>query len=143
VSPKSFSALERIETNSLLINFISSDAFRGRWHCNDVNGQCKGNLTLSAEVDNMMASVKHKINSQGMTRTHSSAMSREHAERILTWSKKQCPELASASQYVLRTMQGLPCEGPNMEVRTSVTRHLEQLAFSAAVWILWTRYVHT
>jgi len=80
VSPKLFSALERIETNSLLINFISGNAFRGRWHCNNLNGQCKGNPTLSAEVDNMMVSVKHKINSQGMMRTHSSAMSREYAE---------------------------------------------------------------
>ncbi|KAI6006498.1 hypothetical protein F5J12DRAFT_768678 [Pisolithus orientalis] len=97
--------------------------FRGKWHHNDAHHRWEGNPVLSAEVDDVVASIRHKVSSEGAERKHSGAMKKEYMDKILAWSESFCP-LDAPLQYILKL---------------TVTWHLEHLAFSAVAFMLWTR----
>ncbi|KAI6138555.1 hypothetical protein BKA82DRAFT_3989880 [Pisolithus tinctorius] len=97
--------------------------FRGKWHHNDARHRWEGNPVLSAEVDDVVASIRHKVSSEGAEWKHSGAMKKEYMDKILAWSESLCP-LDAPLQYILKL---------------TITRHLEHLAFSAIAFTLWTR----
>ncbi|KAI5994946.1 hypothetical protein F5J12DRAFT_929408 [Pisolithus orientalis] len=116
--------------------------FHRKWHHNDAHHQWEGNPVLSAEVDNVVASIRHKVSSEGAERKHSGAMRKEYMDKILAWSESFCP-LDAPLQYIrLATIgyKALPSgKSLNGKVMLTVTRHLEHLAFSAVTFMLWTR----
>ncbi|KIK22932.1 hypothetical protein PISMIDRAFT_101590 [Pisolithus microcarpus 441] len=95
--------------------------FRGSWHHNDARHQWEGNPVLSAEVNDVIASIRHKVSSDGAERTHSGAMKKEYMDRILAWSASQCP-------------LDIP-----LHMKLTITRHLQHLACGATAFTLWTR----
>ncbi|KIO12167.1 hypothetical protein M404DRAFT_125937 [Pisolithus tinctorius Marx 270] len=99
--------------------------FREAWHYNGARQRWEGNPVRSAEVDDVVASIRHKVNSQGSERTHSGAMKKEYLDMILAWSNSCCP-LDSPLQYIHST-------------KLTTTRHIEQLACAAVAFTLWTR----
>ncbi|KIN97548.1 hypothetical protein M404DRAFT_160167 [Pisolithus tinctorius Marx 270] len=109
----------------MLWDEVEGATFRGRWHHDDARHQWEGNLVLSAEVDDIVASIRHKVNSEGAERTHSGAMKKEYMDRILTWSESLCP-------------LDVPLHN---KAKLTITRHLGYLACGAVAFTLWTRKV--
>ncbi|KAI5982051.1 hypothetical protein EDD15DRAFT_2181820 [Pisolithus albus] len=99
--------------------------FRGTWHHNDARHRWEGNPVLSAEVNDVVASIRHKVSSDGAERTHSGAMKKEYMDRILTWSASQCP-------------LDVPF---HKSMKLTITRHLQHLACGATAFTLWTRSI--
>ncbi|KAL4072545.1 hypothetical protein V8B97DRAFT_2023336 [Scleroderma yunnanense] len=62
----------------------------GDWHYSDVWHQWEGNPVHSAKVEDVVASIQHKISSDGTQQTHSGAMKKEYMDCILTWSQSLC-----------------------------------------------------
>ncbi|KIK79779.1 hypothetical protein PAXRUDRAFT_833917 [Paxillus rubicundulus Ve08.2h10] len=62
-------------------------------------------------------------------------------DRMLMWSLKACPLVDTALQALRRISAGEPASILQLDLaeRMLVTRHLEQLAFDATAWTLWTR----
>ncbi|KAI6035401.1 hypothetical protein F5J12DRAFT_924235 [Pisolithus orientalis] len=112
------------------------------WHHNDAHHRWEGNPVLSAEVDDVVASIRHKVSSEGAERKHSGAMKKEYMDKILAWSESFCP-LDTPLQYIRLVTIGykaLPSgESLNGKVKLTVTQHLEHLAFSAVAFTLWMR----
>ncbi|KAG1885796.1 hypothetical protein F4604DRAFT_1573111 [Suillus subluteus] len=100
----------------------ASNTYRGKWHFNETRKCWEGNPACSAEVQDVIKSVRHKTNSEGSDRTHSIAMSKGFMDRILTWVHKCCPS---------ETYMAL--------LRTLITRIVMYQAFSTTAWNLWTR----
>ncbi|KAG1780203.1 hypothetical protein EV702DRAFT_1266678 [Suillus placidus] len=114
--------------------------FRGKWSFNEARQRWEGNPADSAEVYDVMASVKHKASAEGGDRTHSMAMTKDFMDRMLRWHKATCP-LEIVLQAVQLVMSGtLPSQVQlTLEMRTQLTRHLEQVTFDAGAWTLWSR----
>ncbi|KAI6095655.1 hypothetical protein EDD16DRAFT_1719009 [Pisolithus croceorrhizus] len=116
--------------------------FRGEWHHNDARHRWEGNPVLSAEVSDIVASIRHKVSSQGAERTHSGAMKKEYMDRILTWSESQC-SLHISFQYIRHAMTGRqvlpPGEFLGKDEKLRITQHLQHLACGATAFTLWTR----
>ncbi|KAF8833370.1 hypothetical protein BDN67DRAFT_1017634 [Paxillus ammoniavirescens] len=69
-------------------------------------------------------------------------MSKDFMNRMLTWRLETCPLLDTALQALQRILvAGEPTSVLKLDLaeRTLVTRHLEQIAFNATAWTLWTR----
>ncbi|KAL4082109.1 hypothetical protein V8B97DRAFT_2020578 [Scleroderma yunnanense] len=96
----------------------------------------------SAEVENVVASIWHKISSDGIQQTHSGAMKKEYMDCILTWSHSLCP-LDIPFKFVGLAMAGLesplPRETLSNKMRLLIIQHTEQLVFNAVTFTLWTR----
>ncbi|KAG1770851.1 hypothetical protein EV702DRAFT_1270992 [Suillus placidus] len=114
--------------------------FCGKWSFNEARQRWEGNPANSAEVYDVMASVKHKASAEGGDRTHSMAMTKDFMDRMLRWHKATCP-LEIVLQAVQLVMSGtLPSQVQlTLEMRTQLTRHLEQVTFDAGAWTLWSR----
>ncbi|KAI6155955.1 hypothetical protein BKA82DRAFT_4011339 [Pisolithus tinctorius] len=119
--------------------------FHEAWHYNGACQWWEGNPVHSAEVDDVIASIWHKVNSQGSEHTHSSAMKKEYLDMILTWSNSCCP-LDSLLQYIHSVMT---CSEPSVpllgkwatdaKMKLTTTWHIEQLACATVAFMLWTR----
>jgi len=122
------------------LSFRDGGNFRGKWHFDEARQRWEGNPADSAEVYDVMASVKHKASAEGGDRTHSMAMTKDFMDRLLRWHQASCP-LDIALQAVQLVMSGtLPSHIQlTMDTRTLITRHLEQIVFDANAWTLWTR----
>ncbi|KAI6039701.1 hypothetical protein EDC04DRAFT_2568118, partial [Pisolithus marmoratus] len=116
--------------------------FHGDWHYNDARHRWEGNPVCSAEVDDVVVSIRHKVSSEGAERTHSGAMKKEYMDKILTWSESQCL-LDFPSEYIRLAMMGFqalpPGESLSKNAKLVVTRHLQHLACGATAFTLWTR----
>lgn len=91
----------------------SCGTFHGRWHYSDAHGRYEGNPVLSVDVEDTVASIRHKINAAGNQRTHSGAMKKEYMDSMLTWTASKC-SLDTAFNYLRFLMTGLgspPAEG--------------------------------
>ncbi|KAL4075628.1 hypothetical protein J3A83DRAFT_4186497 [Scleroderma citrinum] len=101
-----------------------------------------GTTVHSAEVENVVASIWHKISSDGIQQTHSGAMKKEYMDCILTWSHSLCP-LDIPFKFVGLAMAGLesplPRETLSNKMRLLIIQHTEQLVFNAVTFTLWTR----
>lgn len=97
----------------------------------------------SAEVMDITSSLKHKMSSEGGDRKHSLLMSKDYMAQVLAWSQKMCPELNEALGWLRCVLSGEPSSLVRVHVKklAFVTRHLEQITFSATAWTLWTREV--
>ncbi|KAL4067081.1 hypothetical protein V8B97DRAFT_2025365 [Scleroderma yunnanense] len=84
------------------------------------------NPVCSAEVNDVVASIRHKVNSEGAECSHSGMMQKEHMDCILAWSVSVCP-LNIPFQYIQSTMAGL-------ESAVILSKELNAVAFT-----LWTR----
>jgi hypothetical protein len=75
---------------------------------------------------------------------HSMAMTKDFMDRLLRWHQASCP-LEIVLQAIQLVMSGtLPSHIQlTLDMRTLLTRHLEQVAFDAGAWTLWTRYCPT
>ena len=59
-----------------------SDTYRGKWAYHEHRKRWQGNPMQSAEVQDLIQSIKHKVNMDGSIRTHSVAMSKELMDQI-------------------------------------------------------------
>jgi hypothetical protein len=108
----------------------AGDKYRGRWHYDHDEKCWKGNPIESAEVEDMMKSIKNLT--AGDSHKHSAAMSLSDMAKIFEASKRDCPYLANNT--------GLQLPPPKAEDNiANVTKHLFWLAFSSTGWTLWTR----
>ena len=123
----------------------SCGTFRGRWHYSDAHGRYEGNPVLSVDVEDTVASIRHKINAAGNQRTHSGAMKKEYMDSMLTWTASKC-SLDTAFNYLRFLMTGLgspPAEGAlDKETWKSIMRNVEHITFRAVAFTIWTRYIH-
>ncbi|KAG0702302.1 hypothetical protein DFH29DRAFT_805105 [Suillus ampliporus] len=119
----------------------AGDTYRGKWHYSDPRQRWEGNPVCSAEVQDIIKSVRHKANSDGNERTHSIAMTKGHMDRILAWTETICPQVQYISLIsAISTGNPTPTEKTlTLESRTLFTRVLMNLAFSSTCWNLWTR----
>ncbi|KAG1759372.1 hypothetical protein EDD22DRAFT_849297 [Suillus occidentalis] len=126
---------------ALLISYKDGDTFRGKWHYNDARQRWEGNPVCSAEVQDIIKSVRHKTNSDGGERTHSVAMSKSYMDRILAWADTVCPRLnyISLVRAVISDDSGFSEKCLTLESRTLYTKILMNMAFSTTAWNLWTR----
>ncbi|KIO13539.1 hypothetical protein M404DRAFT_122553 [Pisolithus tinctorius Marx 270] len=112
------------------------------WHYNSERQRWEGNPVRSAEVDDVIASIRHKVNSQGSERTHSGAMKKEYLDMILAWSNSCCP-LDSPLQYIHLVMTNPEPSVPPLgkwatdaKMKLTTMRHIEQLACAAVAFML-------
>lgn len=121
--------------------YRDGDTFRGKWHYNDARQRWEGNPVCSAEVQDIIKSVRHKTNSDGGERTHSVAMSKSYMDRILAWADTVCPRLnyISLVRAVISDDSGFSEKCLTLESRTLYTKILMNMAFSTTAWNLWTR----
>ncbi|KAI5982451.1 hypothetical protein EDC04DRAFT_2592774 [Pisolithus marmoratus] len=116
--------------------------FRRDWHHNDTRHRWEGNPVRSAEVNDVVASIRHKVSSEGAERTHSGAMKKEYMDRILTWSESRCP-LDFPLEYIRLAMMGFQAlslgQSLSKNAKLMATRHLQHLACGAIAFTLWTR----
>jgi hypothetical protein len=119
------------------------DTYRGRWNFNEARQRWEGNPASSAEVQDIIKSVKHKTSSEGGDRTHSIAMSKGFMDRILAWTQKLCPQETFLglirSVLTADTTRTGGMELLTMEARALITKITMYQAFSTTAWNLWTR----
>ncbi|KAG1741594.1 hypothetical protein EDD22DRAFT_786691 [Suillus occidentalis] len=108
------------------------DRYRGKWHLNEARQCWEGNPAESAEVFDVLSSVKHKASAEGGDRTHSMAMTKDYMERTLQWHYTVCP-LDIALGIIQKVMSGGHPSDVNLDLETRkvLTRHLEQITFEA------------
>jgi len=96
----------------------------------------------SRDVRDIMKSIKNKLSADGVDRKHSSAMKKEHMDKILTWATLDCPEIGNVLHFIYIVLTKTPISDVHIsdDVRKRVTRRLGFLAFASTVWIIWTRY---
>jgi hypothetical protein len=100
----------------------------------------EGNPADSADVRDVLSSIKHKASAEGGDRTHSMAMTKDYMDRTLRWHYAACP-LEITLEIIRGVMSGAQPSDVHLdlETRTLLTRHLEQITFEANAWTLWTR----
>ncbi|KAG1848191.1 hypothetical protein C8R48DRAFT_569353, partial [Suillus tomentosus] len=116
------------------------DTYRGKWHFNEVKQRWEGNPADSADIYDVLSSIKHKASAEGGDRTHSMAMTKDYMDRAFRWHQAACP-LDIALQMIEKVMNGARPSDIclDLEMRTKLTRHLEQVTFASNGWTLWTR----
>ena len=118
------------------------DMYRGPWHYSEVRHRWEGNPIHSGMVDNVMAAIKNKSNTEGAVRTHSAAMSKEYMKMMHTWSRSIC-DLDLPIQFIWLAMVGSVVPPPGkvlyLDEHMVITHHLEQIAFCSTAWTIWTR----
>jgi len=123
----------------------NGDRYRRRWHLSIIDQRWEGNPADSAEVEDLMSSLKHKASSEDGDRSHSLAMTKDFMDSMLAWSLRSCPLLETALRALQQAFGGerMTISGLQMDLgkRGLVSRHLEQLSFNATAWTLWTRQV--
>ncbi|KAG1879967.1 hypothetical protein F4604DRAFT_1679111 [Suillus subluteus] len=116
------------------------DTYRGKWHFDEARRRWEGNPADSADVYDVLSSIKHKASAEGGDRTHSMAMTKDYMDRVLRWHQAACP-LEIALHMIEKTMSGAQPSDLHLdfETRKQLTQHLEQIALAASGWTLWTR----
>ncbi|KAG1832589.1 hypothetical protein DFJ58DRAFT_671092 [Suillus subalutaceus] len=116
------------------------DTYRGKWHLNEARQRWEGNPADSADIYDVLSSIKHKASAEGGDRTHSMAMTKDYMDRTLRWHQASCP-LEIALHMIQKAMTGARPSDMHLDlaVRTQLTRHLEQVVFASNGWTLWTR----
>ncbi|KAG1723135.1 uncharacterized protein EDB91DRAFT_1087922 [Suillus paluster] len=116
------------------------DTYRGKWHFNEAKQRWEGNPADSADIYDVLSSIKHKASAEGGDRTHSMAMTKDYMDRAFRWHQAVCP-LEIALQMIQKVMSGARPSDMHLdlEMRTKLTRHLEQVTFASNGWTLWTR----
>jgi len=103
------------------------DTYRGRWRFDKDQNKWSGNPTRSAEVENLMISIKHKDSAEGGERSHSLAMSKSFMDKIHAWSARECPKM---------DFESLPKDHASLK---SAAEHLRFHAFASTGWTVWSR----
>ena len=100
--------------------------------------------TLGHLINDVVASIKHKISADGNQHTHSNAMQKEHMDSILTWAGSICQlDFAFNCLRFKMTGLGLPLPTLDKDTKLVLTRQLEYLTFSAIAFTLWMRCVRS
>jgi len=120
--------------------FRDGDTYRSKWHFNEVKQCWEGNPADSADIYDVLSSVKHKASAEGGDRTHSMAMTKDYMDRAFRWHQAVCP-LDIALQMIQKVMNGARPSDIclDLEMRTKLTHHLKQVTFASTGWTLWTR----
>ncbi|KAL4071195.1 hypothetical protein V8B97DRAFT_2104394 [Scleroderma yunnanense] len=115
---------------------LDGDTYCKKWHYNEAWQCWEGNPVTSAKVDDVMASIKHKVSTEG-------SMKKEYMDKILTWSMTTCPELESTLHFIslvlTRSASASSLHGISDDMKKHVTWYLGLLAFASTAWIIWTR----
>ncbi|KAG2110244.1 uncharacterized protein F5147DRAFT_796945, partial [Suillus discolor] len=116
------------------------DTYHGKWHFDEAKQRWEGNPADSADVYDVLSSVKHKASAEGGDRTHSMAMTKDYMDRVLRWHQAACP-LEISLHMIQKTMSGAQPSDVHLdlETRKRLTQHLEQITLAANGWTLWTR----
>ncbi|KAG2029815.1 hypothetical protein BDR03DRAFT_987512 [Suillus americanus] len=117
------------------------DTYRGTWHFDEARQRWEGNPADSADVYNVLSSIKHMASAEGGDCTHSMAMIKDYMDRVLRWHQAVCL-LEIALHMIEKMMSGAQPSDLHLdlETRKPLTQHLEQIALVANGWTLWTRY---
>ncbi|KAL4078905.1 hypothetical protein V8B97DRAFT_2021244 [Scleroderma yunnanense] len=130
-------------SDKALALYLSWRGFHENWSQSTVEGVHEGNPATSAEVDDVMASIKHKVTMEGSDHMHLSAMKKEYMDKILTWSMTACPELKSVLHFIslvlTRMASASSWHSISNNMKKCVTWYLGLLAFASMAWIIWTR----
>ncbi|KAG2353059.1 hypothetical protein BDR07DRAFT_1383578 [Suillus spraguei] len=122
---------------------MDGDTYRGRWYFNEAHLCWEGNPASSAEVQDIIKSIKHKTSSEGGNRTHSIAMSKGFMDQILAWTHKLCPQETflglMRSVLAAGTTRMAGTELLTLESHALLTKMTMFQAFSTTAWNLWTR----
>ncbi|KAG1901248.1 uncharacterized protein F5891DRAFT_1144993 [Suillus fuscotomentosus] len=138
-----YSAFKKFWEEAMCHPGMEIHTYCGRWHFNKARLCWEGNPASSAEVQDIIKSVKHKTSSEGGDRTHSIAMSKGFMDRILAWTHKLCPPktflglMRSVLAPDTTSTELLTLE--SCELLTKMTMYQ---AFSTTAWNLWTRYLN-
>ncbi|KAG2354498.1 hypothetical protein BDR07DRAFT_1494500 [Suillus spraguei] len=116
------------------------DTYRGKWHFHEAKQCWEGNPTDSADIYDVLSSIKHKASVEGGDWTHSMAMMKDYMDRVFRWHQAACP-LDIALQMIQKVMNGAQPSDIclDLETRTKLIHHLEQITFASNGWTLWTR----
>ncbi|KZT23167.1 hypothetical protein NEOLEDRAFT_1070129, partial [Neolentinus lepideus HHB14362 ss-1] len=106
---------------------MDGDTYRGPWQYNEARKMWTGNPVRSAEVADVMASIKHKDGIDGGDRKHSLAMTKGCVEQLYAWSTAMSPP-----EKVAR----LPEDGTRVY---SQAVHLRFRARASLGFVIWTR----
>jgi hypothetical protein len=132
--------VHELEHASTDLHFRDGDTYRGKWHFNEVKQRWEGNPAESADIYDVLSSIKHKASAEGGDRTHSMAMTKDYMDRAFQWHQAVCP-LEITLQMIQKVMSGAQPSDMHLdlEMRTKLTHHLEQVTFASNGWTLWTR----
>ncbi|KAG2351498.1 hypothetical protein BDR07DRAFT_1501225 [Suillus spraguei] len=116
------------------------DTYHGKWHFYEAKQHWEGNPADSADSYDVLSSIKHKASVEGGDWTHSMAMTKDYMDRAFRWHQAACP-LDIALQIIQKVMNGAQPSDIclDLETRTKLSRHLEQITFASNGWTLWTR----
>jgi hypothetical protein len=119
------------------------DAYHGRWNFNEARHHWEGNPVSSAEVQDIIKSVKHKTSSKGRGRTHSITMLKGFMDQILAWTHKLCLQETflglMRSVLTADTTRTGGTELLTMEACALITKITMYKAFSTTAWNLWMK----
>lgn len=119
------------------------DTYRGRWHVNKACLCWEENPALSAEVQDIIKSVKHKTSSKGRDRTHFIVMLKGFMDQILAWTHKLCPpETFLGLMRSVLASDTTSTELLTLESCEFLTKMAIYQVFSTTAWNLWTRLAH-
>ncbi|KAG2054410.1 hypothetical protein BDR06DRAFT_971622 [Suillus hirtellus] len=94
---------------------LDGDTYHGKWHFTEVKQRWEGNPANSADIYDVLSSIKHKASAEGGDQTHSMMI-------------KKVMNGAQLLDICL-----------DLEMRTKLTHHLKQVTFTSNGWTLWTR----
>ncbi|KAG2094653.1 uncharacterized protein F5147DRAFT_657126 [Suillus discolor] len=60
---------------------IDGDTYHGKWHFNEAKQRWEGNPADSADIYDVLSSIKHKAIAEGGDRTHSMAMMKDYMDQ--------------------------------------------------------------
>ncbi|KAF8128374.1 hypothetical protein EV363DRAFT_1170612, partial [Boletus edulis] len=94
---------------------------------NQLDLKWEGNPADSAEVDDIMSSLKHMVSSEEGNRKHSLPMSKDFMDQMLLWSMEACPTLDAALNMLQHILNGTPPSDTGLQMdlaeRALVTHH--------------------
>ncbi|KAJ7082682.1 hypothetical protein B0H15DRAFT_785582 [Mycena belliarum] len=103
------------------------DTYRGKWHLNAGSARWERNPVDSAQVEDIMESIKNKCGKDGGDRKHSLAMTKECMVKVFAWSDEVCPP----SSY--------DKPSKTVEEQALKTKHLMFKCFASTAWTIWSR----
>jgi hypothetical protein len=120
--------------------FRDGDTYHSKWHFNKAKQCWEGNPANSADIYDVLSSVKHKASAEGGDWTHLMVMTKDYMDQVFQWHQAVCP-LYIALQMIQKVMNGARPSDIclDLEMGTKLTSHLKQVTFASTRWTLWTR----
>jgi hypothetical protein len=103
------------------------EKFRGPYKLDDITREVSGNPAHSANIEDLMKTIKNKAGADGGHRNHAEAIRIEDVKKIMATSEAECP-IGCTYEHIKDTIQ----------LRIT-TEHILMRAFISSGFTLWTR----